>query len=165
MSVFYQILDAVKTGLATELAPYGVPVVLKRRAVWTQTDSLPVVIVAPHGDETIAEQDWTNAVGNDAGGTTWVYPVCVNMIYPDDRHNDLELEAQEYLDIRQTIRYWLYYPLLTGVPTVFDCDMGGNVTSFGEYGTKPFELADQKSTFSSTIWIPKYKSREERRVT
>lgn len=156
MSIYYQILKAVKDGLTTELAPYNVPVVLRRRSVWTQGDSLPIVIVSPQDEEIIKEQDFMQ-------GTTWQYPVNVNMIWPDNRNNDLEAEAQEYLDIRQTIRYWLYYPLLTGVSTVWDCDMGGNYTSSGEYGTDPFKLVDQKGTYSSTIWIPKYKSREERR--
>lgn len=158
MSIYYDILKAVKDGLETELTPYGVPVVLRRRQVWTQTDTLPIVIVSPQDEEIIEEQDFM-------AGTTWQYPVSVNMIWPDNRHNDLELDAQEYLDVRQTIRYWLYYPLLPSVPTVWDVDMGGNTTSSGIYGTKPFELADQKSTYSSTIWIAKYKSREDRRTS
>lgn len=158
MSIFYDILKAVKDGLTTELAPYSVPVVLRRRSVWTQGDSLPIVIVSPQDEEIIEEQDFM-------AGTTWQYPVNVNMVWPDNRQNDLELDAQEYLDVRQTIRYWLYYPLLAGVPTVYDCDMGGNITSSGNYGTQPFELVDQKGTYSSTIWIPKYKSREERRTS
>lgn len=158
MSIYYDILNAVKDGLTTVLTPYAVPVVLRRRAVWTQTDSLPLVIVSPNDEEIIEEQDFM-------AGTTWQYPVNINMIWPDDRHNDLGLDAQEYLDIRQAIRYWVYYPLLTGVPTVWDADFGGNYTSSGEYGTKPFMLVDQKSTFSSTTWIIKYKSREERRTS
>lgn len=158
MSIYYDILKAVKDGLVPVLAPYNVPVVLRRRAVFTQTDSLPIVIVAPNDEEIIEEQDFM-------AGTTWQYPVTVNMIWPDNRHNDLEIEAQEYLDIRQAIRYQIYYPFLPSVPTVFDVDMGGNTTSSGIYGTKPFELADQKSTYSSTIWIAKYKSREDRRTS
>lgn len=155
-SVYYEILKAVKDGLTTELTPYNVPVVLRRRSVWTQTDTLPIVIVSPQDEELLKEQDMMD-------GSTWQYPISINMIWPDNRQNDLEAEAQEYLDIRQTIRYWVYYPLLPTVPTVWNSDFGSNYTSSGEYGTKPFELVDQKSTYSSTIWIIKYKSREDRR--
>lgn len=158
MSIYYNILKAVKDGLEPVLAEFSVPIVLRRRDVWTQQDTLPIVVVSPQNEEIIEEQDFMD-------GTTWQYPVSVNMIWPDNRHNDLELDAQEYLDVRQAIRYWLYYPLLPSVPSVWDVDMGGNTTSSGQYGTKPFELVDQKSTYSSTIWIAKYKSREDRRTS
>lgn len=78
----------------------------------------------------------------------------VNLIYPDNRENNLGLDAQLYLDIRQELRNYLYYPLMATVAEVWDVEI---------QGTKPFNLPDQKGTYSSSIWIMKYKAKEQRR--
>lgn len=158
MSTFYDILKATKDNLAAYIADYNVPVVLRRRAVWTQTDPLPVIVVAPGDTEVIKGLDFMNSV-------FWQYPIYINMIYPDNRHNDLELDAQEYLNLREAIRYWIYFQLIPQVPDVWDVDTNP-ATLFNNQspnGTVPFDLVDQKSTFSSTLWVVKYKTREERR--
>lgn len=147
MSIFYDILSAVKDDIETVLIPYGVPISLRRRNIYLQDDPLPIVVVAPGDTEYVDSLDFDSEV-------TWVYPIIINMIYPDNRNSDLALDAQEYLDIREAIRNRIYYPLLAGVPEVWDVD---------ENGTKPFTLVDQKSTYSSTQWIAKYKSLEPRR--
>jgi len=160
MSKFYDILKATRDNLATYVASFGVPVVLRRRAVWTQTDSLPLIVVAPGDTEVVAGLDFDDSI-------YWQYPIIINMIYPDDRHNDLELDAQEYLDLREAIRYWIYFQLIPQVPDVWDVDTitqsSGLISTKASQGTVPFALADQKSTFSSTIWVVKYKTRENRR--
>ena len=147
MSIFYDILSAVKTDIESVLTPYGVPISLRRRNIYLQDDPLPIVVISPGDTEYVDSLDFASEV-------TWVYPVIINMIYPDNRHSDLALDAQLYLDIREAIRNRIYYPLLQGVPEVWDVD---------ENGTKPFTIVDQKSTYSSTQWIAKYKSLEPRR--
>lgn len=147
MSIFYDIIDAVATDVTSVLTPFNVPVSVRRRNVYLNDDPLPICIIAPDDEELLADMDFT-------GGTTWVYPVIVNLVYPDDRENNLALDAQTYLDIRQAIRDQLFYPLLNSVPEVWDVDI---------QGTKPFTLVDQKCTYSSTTWVVKYKAKETRR--
>jgi hypothetical protein len=146
MSYYYDIVKSVYDDLFTNLSSYGVPFILRRRPVYRQGDPLPCVIVSVGDEEKLAQMDFDR-------GTTWVYPVIVNLIYPDDRNVNLELETQEYLDFREAIRDRLFVPIM-GVYTVWDVNIEG---------TKPFMLADQKSTYSSTIWTLKYSSKEQRR--
>lgn len=147
MSIFYDIIANVAQDLVTVLTPYGVPVEIRRRNVYLQNDPLPICIISPQDEELLNEMDFV-------GGTTWAYPVSVNLIYPDNRNNNLALDAQLYLDIRQAVRDQLFYPLLTNVPEVWDVDLEG---------TKPFTLQDQSGTYSTTTWIMKYKAKETRR--
>lgn len=158
MSEFYDILKATKDNLAAYIADSGVPVVLRRRAIWTQTDPLPIIVVAPFDTEVIKGMDFLDSV-------YWEYPIAINMIYPDNRHQDLELDAQEYLDLRQRIRYFVFYQLIAEVPDVWDVDTSPRTTFHNTtpQGTKPFNLEDAKATYSSTIWLVKYKTRELRR--
>lgn len=129
------------------LTPFGVPVEIRRRNVYLNDDPLPICIISPQDEEKLADMDF-------AHGTTWVYPVNVALIYPDNRENNLALDAQTYLDIRQAIRDRLFYPLLDDVADVWDVDIEG---------TKPFTTVDQKSTYSTTIWVVKFKAKETRR--
>jgi hypothetical protein len=149
VSVFYDCVNAVKNEVESVLTPLGVPVSVRRRNVYLNADPLPICIISPGETEEVRELDFT-------GGTTWLYPIIVNLVYPDDRNNDLALDAQEYLDIREAIRNKLYFPLLNGVEEVWDVEL---------VGTKPFTLVDQKSTYSSTLWLVSYKSKEQRRMT
>lgn len=148
MSVFYQVVEAVASEVQTAVSGFGTPVELRRRNVWVHGDPLPCVIVSPADTEEVADEDFT-------GQTTWVYPVNVNLVWPDDRVNDFQVEAQLYLNIREAIRDRLYYPLLTDVAQVWDVQI---------LGTKPFTLPDQRGTYSSTGWIVKYKAKEMRRM-
>lgn len=147
MSIFYDIIQQVASDVTGILTPYGVPVIVRRRNVYVNGDPLPCCIISPEDEEQIREEDFTNQ-------TTWLYPVNVNLVYPDNRNNDLALDAQLYLDIRQEIRNYIYYPLMANVPEVWDVEI---------QGTKPFNLPDQKGTYSSSIWIVKYKAKETRR--
>lgn len=148
MSIFYEIIDNVATDVNTVLTPFGVPVSIRRRNVYQQTiDPLPVCIVSPGDSEELRDMDFDK-------GTTWLYPVIINLIYPDNRNNDLAADAQEYLDIREAIRDQIFYPLLANVPEVWDVELDG---------TKPFTTVDQKSTYSSTQWIVKFKAKTDRR--
>jgi hypothetical protein len=147
LSIFYDIIENVAADITSVLTPYNVPVLIRRRNVYVNGDPLPCCIISPNDEEQIREEDFTNQ-------TTWIYPINVNLVYPDDRNNDLALDAQIYLDIRQEIRDKLYYPLLNDVPEVWDVFIEG---------TKPFNLPDQKGTYSSTVWVVSYKAKEQRR--
>lgn len=147
MSIFYDIIDNVAKDIVNVLTPFGVPVEIRRRNVYLNDDPLPICIISPQDEEKLADMDF-------AHGTTWVYPVNVALIYPDNRNNNLALDAQLYLDIRQAIRDRLFYPLLDDVADVWDVDIEG---------TKPFTTVDQKSTYSTTIWVVKFKAKETRR--
>ena len=148
MSLFYHVLEAVAGEVDSVLAGHGVPVLLRRRNVWVNGDPLPVCIVSPADEERLAEMDFT-------GGTTWVYPVNVNLVYPDDRDNSLDLDAEVYLDVREAIRDQLFFPLLAGVAEVWDVDISA---------TRPFTLPDQRGTASSSGYIFKFKAKQERRM-
>jgi hypothetical protein len=147
LSIYYDIIENVAEDVNNVLIPYGVPVEIRRRNVYLNGDSLPICIISPEDEEQLADMDFDH-------GTTWVYPINVALIYPDNRENNLALDAQLYLDIRQSIRDRLFYPLLNYVPEVWDVDLEG---------TKPFTTVDQKSTYSTTIWVVKYKAKETRR--
>lgn len=147
MSLFYDVLNEVASNMSTVLTPYNVPVSLRRRNIYLNGDPTPICIVSPGDTEVVDSLDFLNEV-------VFVYPIFINLIYPDDRDNDLALDAQLYLDIRESIRYEIYYPLLAQVSDVWDIEING---------TKPFTLVDQKSTYSSTIWTARYKSLEPRR--
>jgi hypothetical protein len=148
LSYWYDIIANVKADLDSALTTLSVPTVIKRRNTYVGTDPLPVVIISPGDKEVVKSTDFNL-------GTTVIYPVTVNLIYPDDRINDLAADAQAYLDIRQAIRQRLYYPLLINVNTVYDVN--------GE-ATKPFTLYDQKSTYSTTQWTCTYQNLEQRRA-
>lgn len=148
MSLFYQVIEGVASEVGAVLADHGVPVVVRRRNVWLQGDPLPVCIISPADEEKLAEMDFT-------GGTTWVYPVNVNLVYPDDRDSSLDLDAEVYLDVREAIRDQVFFPLLAGVADVWDVDISA---------TKPFTLPDQKGTASSTGYVFRFKAKQQRRM-
>lgn len=149
MSVWYDIIDDLASELTTVLTPYDVPVVIRRRDVYLNDDPLPICIISPGDSESVESLDF-------AGEVTWEYPVIVNLVYPDNRQNDLSQDAQDYLDIRQEIRYQLYfYNPIPNVETVWDTNMDG---------TKPFSLVEQRATYSTTKWEPKFRSLEPRRT-
>lgn len=147
MSVWYNILENLAAQIETVLQPYNVPVVVRRRDVYLNNDALPICIIAPGDSEKLDSLDF-------ADEATWEYPVIINLVYPDNRTNDVAADAQEYLDIRQAIRDQIYFALLEGVESVWDNNIDG---------TKPFAIIDQKSTYSTTKWITHYKSLEPRR--
>jgi len=148
VSVFYQIVEAVASEVGTAVSDFGTPTLIRRRNVWVDGDPLPVILVSPGDTEEVADEDFT-------GETSWIYPVNVNMVWPDDRNNGFEVDAQLYLDIREAIRNRLYYPLLADVAEVWDVQI---------LGTSPFTLPDQRGTYSSTGWMVKYKAKEQRRM-
>ena len=75
MSVFYQILDAVRDRLAT--IPSVPTIVIRKRPVLVQEDTVPIVIVSP-GREIIGDEAFGNIV-------EYLYSVEVTIIQAGNR--------------------------------------------------------------------------------
>lgn len=151
MSVFFDILTGVKQELISVLQPFNIDVVIKRNAVWQDGDNLPLCVVSAKDEEELEEQ-YMSMLENGAN-TSWAYPVCITLFYPNNMEQNMELDAQLYLQVREDIRNALFKTSVSGVSSVWDVKISG---------TKPFELIDQKCTYSTYEWVVKYKSLEER---
>lgn len=144
MSVYFDILSALKTRVETAVST-NATVALRKRPVMMTGDPFPMVVIAPTDDGEIIEQE---AFG---GKVTYIYPVIVVMYLAGDRSQSLDVEG--YLALRQTIRNAIYQPLLGGASTVYDTqlNMGG-----------AFIQVEQRATTELTTFRVNYLSLEQR---
>jgi hypothetical protein len=110
MSVLYKILTALKDWVE-EVDP-GVPVVIRKKAIWLEGDKPPLVIIAPGPKgEKIRSQQFNK-------GVWWNYPVVMIDVRAANYQVQTDLEA--YYDRREAIRNTLFQPILPGVVEAFD---------------------------------------------
>jgi hypothetical protein len=111
MTVFWQILDSVRDRIST--IP-GVPtVVIRKRPVLTQEDSVPLIIISP-GEERVGMEAFPITV-------EYRYTVQISIIQAGNRIFDADVST--LLDLRQSIRNIMYQPFLDGSATVYNCFM------------------------------------------
>lgn len=117
MSVYYDILSALKTRITTAVASANpLPTVaLRKRAVMLGGDPFPMVVIAPGDGGEVIEAEAFNL------HVTYSYPAIICLYLAGDR--DQTLDTQGYLELRQTIRDAIYQPLLAGAGTVYDTQM------------------------------------------
>lgn len=142
MSVFYQILDAVRDRLAT--IPSVPTIVIRKRPVLVQEDTVPIVIVSP-GREIIGDEAFGNIV-------EYLYSVEVTIIQAGNRV--YEADVASLFDLRENIRNQLFQPLLSGAASVYDCQLETNPA---------FEVVSgQASNYDISGMVITYKSVETR---
>lgn len=142
MSVFYQILDAVRDRLAT--IPSVPTIVIRKRPVLVQEDTVPIVIVSP-GREIIGDEAFGNIV-------EYLYSVEVTIIQAGNRV--YEADVATLFDLRENIRNQLFQPLLSGAASVYDCQLETNPA---------FEVVSgQASNYDISGMVITYKSVESR---
>lgn len=142
MSVFYQILDAVRDRLAT--IPSVPTIVIRKRPVLVQEDTLPIVMVSP-GREVIGDEAFGNVV-------EYLYSVEVTIIQAGNRV--YEADVATLFDLRENIRNQLFQPLLSGAASVYDCQLETNPA---------FEVVSgQASNYDISGMVITYKSVEAR---
>lgn len=142
MSVFYQILDAVRDRLAT--IPSVPTIVIRKRPVLVQEDTVPIVIVSP-GREVIGDEAFGNIV-------EYLYSVDVTIIQAGNRV--YEADVATLFDLRENIRNQLFQPLLSGAASVYDCQLETNPA---------FEVVSgQASNYDISGMVITYKSVETR---
>lgn len=111
MTVFWQILDSVRDRIST--IP-GVPtVVIRKRPILTQEDSVPLIIISP-GEERVGMEAFPITV-------EYRYTVQISIIQAGNRIFDADVST--LLDLRQSIRNIMYQPFLDGSTTVYNCFM------------------------------------------
>ena len=144
MSVYFDILSALKTRIETAVST-SATVALRKRPVNLAGDTFPMIVLAPTEDGEIIE---TEAFQKNV---VYVYPVVVAMFLVGDRVQTLDVEG--YLSLRQTVRNAIYQPLLSGAGTVYDTqmDIGG-----------PFIQVEQRATVELTTFRVNFLSLEER---
>jgi len=142
MSVFYQILDAVRDRLAT--IPSVPTIVIRKRPVLVQEDTLPIIMVSP-GREVIGDEAFGNVV-------EYLYSVEVTIIQAGNRV--YEADVATLFDLRENIRNQLFQPLLSGAASVYDCQLETNPA---------FEVVSgQASNYDISGMVITYKSVEAR---
>lgn len=111
MTIFWQILDSVRDRIST--IP-GIPsVVIRKRPILTQEDTVPIIIVSP-GEERVGMEAFPVTV-------EYRYTVQISIIQPGNRIFDADVST--LLDLRQSIRNIMYQPFLDGSATVYNCFM------------------------------------------
>ena len=111
MTIFWQILDSVRDRIS---AIPGVPtVVIRKRPVLTQEDSVPIIIISP-GEERVAMEAFPITV-------EYRYTVQISIIQAGNRIFDADVST--LLDLRQSIRNIMYQPFLDGSASVYNCFM------------------------------------------
>lgn len=111
MTIFWQILDSVRDRIST--IPGAHPVVIRKRPVLTQEDTVPIIIVSP-GEERVGMEAFPVTV-------EYRYTVQISIIQPGNRIFDADVSS--LLDLRQSIRNIMYQPFLDGSATVYNCFM------------------------------------------
>ena len=107
MSVYTDILSAVKANLTTALPAQNIRI--RKKAVAVQDDTFPLVLVVPVKDE---YQDDTFS-----GYVVLAYEVLVVCVNSGGDSLDTDFGI---LDTRQTVRQTLHQPTLSGADTVYD---------------------------------------------
>jgi hypothetical protein len=142
MSVFYQILDGVRDRLAA--IPSVPTIVIRKRPILLQEDSLPLIIVSP-GQDSIGDEAFNNTV-------EYNYSVEISIIQAGNRV--YEADVATLFDLRENIRNRLFQPLLGGAATVYDCQLETNPA---------FEVVSgQASNYDISGMVITYKSVESR---
>lgn len=118
MSVLFDLLQAAKNRVDVAVAERAT-VVLRKRARFLQTDTLPLVIVCPGEAETIVFETFAN----DAQDIVYGYQVNVVFIWSDDRVNEITDELSNLLQVREDVRNACYTPLLPDITTAVDVNM------------------------------------------
>lgn len=111
MSVFYDILYAVKTRLQTITS--GPPIHVRKRAIILESDPLPIVIVSP-ASEQVGLDTFQRIAGID-------YTIQVTLIQAGNRV--YEQDTQDWLQLRESIRRLLYQPALTGINDIIAMEL------------------------------------------
>ena len=107
MSAYFDIMQAVRNRLQTALAGVA-SVVIRKRAIYLETDTLPKVIISPS-----SEQVNLDAFG---GIVTWDYTIQVTLVQAGNRV--FEADVEEWLQLREDIRQQLYQPTLSGLANI-----------------------------------------------
>lgn len=142
MSVFYQILDGVRDRLA--LVPSVPTIVIRKRPILLQEDTLPLIIISP-GQDSIGDEAFNNTV-------EYNYSVEISIIQAGNRV--YEADVATLFDLRENIRNQLFQPLLGGAVTVYDCQLETNPA---------FEVVSgQASNYDISGMVITYKSVESR---
>jgi hypothetical protein len=144
-STYYSILTAVQTQIASIVTN----TVIRRRLLWLESDTLPIVYVAPDlpaGESVIGN----NFIGPDGNKTaTYAYPVWV--CYIQAGAPDMVTGLDTFLNIRQQIKTLLYQPLLSGVAVVWDIEIDPDSTSrFQEFVGTDFDCMAWRITYHTT---------------
>lgn len=107
MSAYFDIMAAVRDRLETALAG-AASVVIRKRAIYLETDTLPKVIISPSNEQ----------VNLDAFGgiVTWDYTIQVTLVQAGNRVFEADVEA--WLQLREDIRQQLYQPTLDGLANI-----------------------------------------------
>lgn len=145
MSVFYEILDAVKTRVD---AVTGVPTPKLRKSVKllpSDGTTFPIVFVCPNGPERVGLEAFTNKV-------SYEYPVVVAII--EDFNRQWEIDVSSMLETRELIRNALYQPTLTTV--------SGGIFDTNIEPLDPFFLDSEVPVHEVTGFAVVYKSLETR---
>lgn len=144
MSVYFDILDAVKTRLA---GVAGAPAPdLRYEVELFEKEAAPLLIVAPGPDgEKIVQQTFGK-------GVWYAYPVLVAYVTAGNRKSAAGL--QEYLGVREAIRNELFQVRLPGVSDVIDTGMGPQAVSK--------LAATLGGNYRVTGWLMTYKAVEQR---
>ena len=151
MNTYYQMCIAVRDKLAVELLGFNLPITVKRRLIIQQTDSLPEILISPADTERVEMMDMCL----DA---TYVYPIVISLCWPENRNYSWDADAELYLDISEAIRNQIMNPNFVRGPM----QMAWN-TKF--IGVKPFNVVDQKSTYSIKQWTVEIYNNEDRSIS
>lgn len=142
MSVYLDILNACAAKVAA--AAPGVSVQLRRRAQLLNTDTLPVIVLAPAPEGESVELEAFNR------HVTWAYPV--NVIIFSRGNRELAIAPTD-MDLREDVRDAIYQPLLSGAGSVYDIDL---------QLSGPFNLRSPENTTETDAFQVIYKSSETR---
>lgn len=111
MTIFWQILDSVRDRIQS--LPGSHNVVIRKRPVLIQEDTVPIIIISP-GEERVGMETFPITV-------EYRYTVQISIVQPGNRI--FEGDVSTLLDLRQSIRNIMYQPFLDGSTSVYNCFM------------------------------------------
>lgn len=111
MTIFWQILDSVRDRIQS--LPGSHNVVIRKRPVLIQEDTVPIIIISP-GEEKVGMETFPITV-------EYRYTVQISIVQPGNRI--FEGDVSTLLDLRQSIRNIMYQPFLDGSTSVYNCFM------------------------------------------
>jgi hypothetical protein len=139
--VYWSILQGVQASIQ---AVVSVNVVIRKKIILLEEDTLPIIILAP-AKENIRMQEFNRNV-------SYEYPVHVVYIQGDSRQVSAGLNV--YLATREQIRNQLYQVTLPGVAAVWDTNIDiDEAFQYEQYFSTNYDCA---------AWVPKYSSAELR---
>lgn len=140
---YWTILSSLQGMIANnEFGNSQINTVIRRKLQKLDSDSLPIIIIAP-GQDSIREQTFNKQVW-------WNYEVLVAYIEAANRAMTIGLEA--WMNNREQLRNLLFQPLNTDAPsTVFDFDIDPeDVVKFQEYLGTNYDVTGFKVTYTSS---------------